>query len=196
MNNRKIVISNEQISAFAKTFTIYNAIVIGVPFMIIWGSELFDQVKSLVQVFLNDGLLSYIWIFAKIYFFIMIGLFAGMILHELIHALTFILVARKGCRAIKFGYIEKPFIPYVHLREKISIRSYRAGTVMPGLLLGIIPSIAGLWMGSAYLLLFGIVFTGAAAGDFLVLKATKGITPGHKVKDLPDQIGFEVVSPH
>lgn len=124
----------------------------------------------------------------------MFGLLIGIISHELIHALTFMLITGKGFKAIEFSFIQKPFIPYVHYKEPISILAYRIGVAMPGILLGIVPSIVGLWIGNAYLTLFGIIFTGCSAGDFLILKATKGLNNDIKIRDLADHIGFEVVS--
>ncbi len=193
MADQHIIFSKDQIRTFTKTFTMYNTVIIGLPFIIMWGSEMFEQVKGIVNLLLTDGVLAYLWEFTKMYFWIMLGLLSGIILHELIHALTFLLITGKGLKAVEFGFIEKPLIPYVHFKEQISVRAYRIGTAMPGILLGIIPSIAGLWSGSGYFLLFGIVFISAAAGDFLVIRATKGIDPRLKVRDLPDEIGFEVV---
>lgn len=193
MKNQRVIISKKQLQRFSKTVLFYNVVLVGIPFLVIWGAKTFSKVTSLVNLLLDDGVLSYLWTFLELYIWIIFALLAGIILHELLHALTFMLVTQNSHKTIEFGYIEKPFIPYVHFTEPISVRFYRIALVMPGLLLGIIPSIVGIWQGWIYFALFGIVFTCSAAGDFLVLKATLGMNTRFKIRDLPEQIGFEII---
>jgi hypothetical protein len=193
MSKLQIVFTTEEIKNFSKTFMLYNAMIVGIPFLIFWGVKSFAEVTDFVATLLEDGVLTYLWAFVKIYFWFLIALFGGMFLHELIHALTFIIIGRKSFKSIEFGFIEKPFIPYVHCKESISMWAYRFGIVMPGIVLGIIPCLIGLWQGGFFLTLFGFIFISAAAGDFILLKATKGINREKRVRDLPDQMGFKIV---
>jgi hypothetical protein len=65
---------------------------------------------------------------------------------------------------------------------------------MPGLLLGIAPSIAGVISGSAVLAAFGLLFTIAAGGDFLILWLLRGVHAGALVEDHPERAGCYVLS--
>ena len=192
MKKTHLVFSKDQIISFTKTFTIYNMLVVGVPFVILWGGGIFNEIKDLVEVLLNKGIFAYLWMFVKIYFWIITVIIGGVILHEIIHALVFMVFAKNGFESIEFGFIEKPFIPYVHCKEKLKLWEYRLGVVLPGLILGLVPCLLGLWLGNPIIIFIGIFFSSSAAGDLLLLKATKGIDPKSKIRDLPDQMGFEV----
>ena len=63
---------------------------------------------------------------------------------------------------------------------------------MPGLVLGILPATAGLLLGSGGLLVFGIVFTAAAGGDFLILWMIRNVPSNSLVEDHPTRAGCYV----
>ncbi|MCR4560145.1 MAG: DUF3267 domain-containing protein [Bacteroidales bacterium] len=64
---------------------------------------------------------------------------------------------------------------------------------MPCIVLGIIPAVAALFVGSFALLLFGIVFIGAAAGDIWVSRLLTKEKSHCMVLDSPTEIGFYVI---
>ena len=121
-------------------------------------------------------------------------LIAGIFAHELLHGLTWIAAARLKWDAIKYGFKLSALTPYAHCKEPISAKAYRWGIVAPGLILGILPFIASLWLGNAALFGFGYIFTLAAGGDFLMLWIIKDIPEQSLVKDHPDRVGCKVVS--
>jgi hypothetical protein len=121
------------------------------------------------------------------------ALVVGTIVHELIHGLAWAYFAGKPWSAIHIGFQWKTFTPYAHCREPMDIRAYRLGGVMPGLVLGIIPAVIGILTGNGWLHWFGLLFTLAAGGDFLVLWLLRGVRPGQLVEDHPTRAGCYVL---
>ena len=113
----------------------------------------------------------------------------GIAAHEFLHAFTWVKLGQKNFNLIKFGIDRKTLSPYAHLKEPVNIRIYRWGVLMPGLILGLIPVFFGFILGISPLFLFGIFFTYAAGGDFLVLWLLRKV-PGHLiVEDHPAEVG-------
>ena len=61
--------------------------------------------------------------------------------------------------------------------------------------LGLCPGIAGLISGNWLLTLWGIVFTGTAAGDVLVLWLLRRAPSGSLIQDHPEKVGCEILVP-
>lgn len=113
----------------------------------------------------------------------------GIVLHELIHGLIFGLFAKGGFRSIKFGVLWEYLTPYCHCNEPLKLKHYMIGAVMPGLLMGIFPSIVSLFNGSLMWLVLGVVFISAAAGDFMVMWVLRKENMDSLVKDHPSEPG-------
>lgn len=151
------------------TITVAAAVLFGVPFYFIWKPELaLSWQQSLLFVLL---------------------FIVGIAVHELIHGFFFGLFAGKGFKSIRFGVIWEMLTPYCHCKEPLRIKHYFLGALMPGLLLGIIPATVSLFNGSGLLLLFGIIYTGAAAGDFLIVWVLRKEQPETYVQDHPSEVG-------
>ena len=75
----------------------------------------------------------------------------GIVIHELIHGISWVIFGRKPFSAIKFGFQWKTFTPYAHLKEPVDVNAYRLGAFMPGLILGILKYILSLIVGSGAL---------------------------------------------
>ncbi len=116
-------------------------------------------------------------------------LLAGMLVHELLHGVTFSLFTEDGLKSIKFGFQWKAFAPYCHCKVPLESRHYKTALVMPGLLLGLLPSIIGLGTGSIMTFAYGWIFTLAAGGDILMLLLLKDVSPHSLVQDHPEKIG-------
>lgn len=100
---------------------------------------------------------------------VVIVLLAGIVVHELIHGATFALFAKHGFKSIKFGILLKMLTPYCHCKEPLKVKQYIVGAIMPAIILGLLPGIIAIFTGNVFLLIFAIFFTGAAAGDFMII---------------------------
>jgi len=113
----------------------------------------------------------------------------GVPLHELVHGLSWALFGRRPLRDVKFGFQLRSLTPYAHLRVPLPARAYRLGALMPALLLGFVPYLAGLALGNGWLLSFGLLYVFAAGGDLLVLWLLRDIPGGAWVEDHPSRAG-------
>jgi hypothetical protein len=118
----------------------------------------------------------------------------GNLLHEIVHALSWLVFGRVSLKDIKFGADFKSISAYAHLKTPISLRSYRISVVLPGLIVGLIPALYAMFSGSFLFLLWGVIFTISAASDYLVLKLLTGLPGNIKVSDHPEEIGCLVYS--
>jgi len=119
--------------------------------------------------------------------------FLGVVVHELIHGITWMIFGHKPFSAINFGFQWKTLTPYAHLKEPVEINAYRIGGFMPGLVLGILPYILSLLLGDSNLFWFGLVHTAAASGDWLILWLIRNVKSGMLVEDHPTNAGCYVI---
>jgi hypothetical protein len=117
----------------------------------------------------------------------------GIVIHELIHGITWAAAGRLPWSDIRFGFDPKSFTPYAHARRPIPVNAYRIGAAMPGLLTGVLPCLIALAAGSGPLMAAGLFFTFAAGGDLLVLWLSRKIAAGELVQDHPSRVGCLVV---
>jgi hypothetical protein len=71
--------------------------------------------------------------------------------------------------------------------------AYRWGTLLPGLLTGLLPAALGLATGAGAVLVLGAVLLAAAAGDALVLWAIRDVPGQARVMDHPSLPGCYVL---
>lgn len=119
----------------------------------------------------------------------LVAILAGTALHELIHGLVWAFFAEKGFRSVRFGLLLKMLTPYCHCKEPLKIKHYRLGAWMPAVLLGFVPAVAGILAGKMDLLIFGWFFTGAAAGDFLIIHLLRKEARDDYALDHPSEAG-------
>jgi hypothetical protein len=117
---------------------------------------------------------------------------AGIAIHESLHALVWAL-GGSGWRAVRFGIAPRKFMVYAHYDRPLRVRVYRWGAALPGLVMGLLPSLAGLILGSGALAGWGAVFLGFAAGDVLVLATIRGVRPPVLVLDHPTRAGCRIL---
>ncbi|RXQ87400.1 DUF3267 domain-containing protein [Ancylomarina salipaludis] len=142
------------------------------PFILIWDYATFKAGKE---------------IFSDYFLYILIG---GIIIHELLHGLTWGYFASKGLKSIKFGIRWKFLTPYCHCKEPLKVKHYKMGGAMPLIIMGIIPSIIGLIIGHGGVLIFGMLFTYAAGGDMIALYMLQKLDNNIYVSDHPNKMGF------
>ncbi len=91
-----------------------------------------------------------------------------IVVHELIHGISWAAFTEHHFGDIEFGFMKQYLTPYCACKAPLSRGQYITGALMPLLILGIIPLIAGIAAGSLPFLLIGIVMTDAAAGDIMI----------------------------
>ena len=117
----------------------------------------------------------------------------GIIIHELIHGISWVIFGRKPFSAVKFGVQWKTITPYAHLTEPVDVNAYRLGAFMPGFLLGILTYILSLLLGDGNLFWFSLVHASASGGDWLVLWLIRNVEAGKQVEDHPTNAGCYVI---
>jgi hypothetical protein len=153
-------------------------LIFGIPFISLWGLGAFKL-----------GGIQFIT--KSMSFFT--TLLIGIVLHEGIHGLFWAIYCKNGIKSIKFGVKWEYLTPYAHCKENLTVNQYKLGAAMPGILLGILPTIIAIIIGNTWLLYAGILFTGAAGGDILILWKLRKYDSNYLMKDHPDEIGFMVL---
>jgi hypothetical protein len=154
-----------------------------IPFFLIWKEKLtFLKFKNYVKDNLvNDSF--YISVS------ILIIMLLGIIIHELIHGITWSLYTKKGFKSIKFGILWKMLTPYCHCTEPLKVKEYVLGGIMPAIILGIIPALYAVVFGNIFILIFSIFFTAAAIGDFMIINLLRKENMNSLVLDHPTEAG-------
>ena len=100
-------------------------------------------------------------------FLIVLGVL--IVVHELVHGLSWAVFAEHHWKNIEFGFIRQYLTPYCTCTVPLTKGQYIFGAVMPLVVLGILPMIAGILLGSMPTLFIGIIMADAAAGDILII---------------------------
>ena len=175
---RKVVIDIVKANIFALAIMVISAIVFLVLFFIIWKEK-----KTVSELFGNFG----DWSIAFILFIV------GIVVHELIHGATWACFAKRGWKSISFSVMWKLLTPYCHCDEPMTIHSYMMGAMMPCIILGVFPAVIALFIGSLPMLVWGIIFIAAAAGDIWISLLLTKENPKSLVFDHPSEAGFYII---
>lgn len=103
------------------------------------------------------------------FFIWLVLLVAFTVVHELIHGLVWGICAPNHFKSIDFGFIKEMLTPYCTCIEPLTKGQYILGSIMPGLVLGIIPMIIAIFNGSFLCMLMGMVMVFAAGGDLTII---------------------------
>ena len=184
-NRRKVAIDLMKANIFAVVIMCVVGIVLVALFFLIWHdrrpiSGLLGNTSTNIVLFL--------------------GLIVGIAVHELIHGITWACYAQRGWKSISFGVIWKLLTPYCHCEltpychcdEPMRIRPYQLACLMPCFVLGVIPSVFALFIGNLPLLLWGIFFIAAAAGDIWMAWLLTKENSNSLVLDHPSEAGFYI----
>jgi Putative zincin peptidase len=166
-----------KVNLYAVLYAMPFVALVAVPYYLIWGNN-FNKTPSLT--FYAWGALIVI---------------SGIVIHELIHGLTWSLFAKEGIKSIKFGIIWKALMPYCNCKEPLPVGGYMVGGVMPAVILGFIPAIIALLTGNHSLFSLAIIFILSAGGDFMMLDILRKEPKDNFVLDHPTKVGCYIYLP-
>ena len=176
----KLTIDLVWANVFGVLILIPIGLLFGLPFYFIWKPQL--DIKQYLD---SAGPLG-----AGLGFLLIFGiLILGIVLHELIHGIIWAKFAKEGFKSIKFGVLWEMLTPYCHCKEALTVRQYIIGAIAPAIILGIIPAIIAIMTGNLGLLIFGMLFTMAAGGDFLIINLIRKESSSDLVQDHPSEAG-------
>jgi hypothetical protein len=166
-------------NGYALALTAPVLLALGGAFVLAWGGEA-----------LWGGVLAF---FAPAVFFP--ALVLGILAHEGLHGLAWRRAARLPPGSVMYGFQWKTITPYAHAKVPMAARAYRIGAAVPGIALGIFPTLLGIATGHGALAVFGLFFTLAAGGDAAILWLLRGVPAATPVMDHPSRAGCYVVAP-
>ena len=105
--------------------------------------------------------LGFIW-FLLLYF-------ALIVVHELVHGITWGIFAAHHFKDIEFGVMWQLLTPYCTCTVPLAKGQYFLGALMPLIALGIIPTAIAIACGSLFWLIIGLVMILSAGGDVLIV---------------------------
>jgi hypothetical protein len=185
MRRRKMTIDIFKANKVAFWVFLGAFVLFGGLFFLVWGWD------YIVQEFTaRYGGDAPSWRFLVDWVIIMGIMVAGIVVHELIHGITWACYAKRGFHAISYGVIWKMLTPYTHCDEPMHIRPYVVACLMPLIILGIIPSVIAIIIGWIPLLAFGIFFIAGAMGDVLIVWMLRKENPQYLVLDHPSEAGY------
>ena len=96
-----------------------------------------------------------------------LALALSVAVHELLHLAGYVWLGGAPVGAVHLEW--RGVVIVARCDVPLTARSYRQAVALPGLLLGVVPTIAGLASGIAWVTLYGAVMLGASVGDMGVL---------------------------
>lgn len=118
----------------------------------------------------------------------------SILVHEALHGIGYVWFGRLPWSAVQFGFHWRALAPYARCKEQLSAIAYRGAIFLPGLMLGVIPSILGVIFGLGWLSLYGVLMLIAAGGDFLILWVIRRVAAKAQVLDHPTRLGCWVMT--
>lgn len=154
--------------------------VILIPFSIRWGWDALFTWRQEMNLSVVATLAIFILAFA-----------VSVVVHELLHALGWMIAGRIGWRQMEFGV--NMLTPYAHTSLAMPARAYRIGAALPSVLLGMIPGLIAIVIGSGWLALYGAIMLMSAVGDLMVLWLLRDVPGDAMVLDHPSKAGCQVI---
>lgn len=99
---------------------------------------------------------------------ILVLLFVLIVAHELIHGITWSLFTSRHWKSISFGFIAQYMTPYCSCDEPLKKGHYLAGSLMPTIVLGVIPALVAALIGSRLLFVIAAVMILSGGGDLTI----------------------------
>lgn len=128
----------------------------------------------------------------------LLGLFAlllgGLLLRDVVQMIAYRWIGRVPRGATHFAGGQAALGPRVQCDMPVSARAYRAIVLLPGLLLGVLPGIAGVMTGSWLLVVWGLWMIVVSGSAWAALWAMRGLPAHTPVRAHPHRPGCEVLS--
>ena len=99
----------------------------------------------------------------------LLALLVLVVVHELIHGLTWGICSQNHFKDIEFGFMKEYLTPYCTCSVPLGKGQYVLGALMPLITLGIIPAVIAIITGWFPLLFLSIVMILAAGGDVMIV---------------------------
>lgn len=177
-HKEQLTIDLVKANVFAILLMIPTVLIFGLPYFLIWGFDLSDF-RSITKI-LSPELTG---------FGFLLVFTLGIVFHELIHGIVWSRFTSDGFKSIRFGVLWKMLTPYCHCKEPLKVKEYIIGAFMPAIILGFIPGIIAITIGNFGLLIFGIIFSTTASGDFMIINLLKNEEKDDYVQDHPSEAG-------
>ncbi|HEU5170913.1 MAG TPA: DUF3267 domain-containing protein [Gemmatimonadales bacterium] len=168
--------------AFATVAAIASALV---PLaLLLWLHHRLNGAGSVLAAM--DAFLGHTWLWIG-------ALVVGVAGHELLHGLAWAAASGQPLRVIRFGVNWRALAPHARCTVPLPASAYRFGAAAPGVVLGIIPALAGSSTGHGGVAAFGWFMTLAAGGDFVVLWLIRNLPGSTMLQDHPTRAGCVVL---
>ncbi len=161
-----------------------------IPFLVVWFKPFSERFISFFQaVFSRGGF----YVIRPYLIWGTISILIGIVVHEMLHGLGWVFFAKRKFRSLNFGIMMPEMAPYAHCREPLPVYGYRVGILLPGIVLGFLPAVYGIVTGSFSWLCYGILFTWAASGDFIMYWQIRKLKADTMIMDHPEKLGCIVL---
>lgn len=155
-------------AAFANFVAIFSA----VPFIVVLVG-LFYLLNPETGWMIGGGM-------KELYSFLLVFMLL-IVVHELIHGITWGCCAKSKFKAIAFGFIWQYLTPYCTCKEPLKKYQMVLGALMPSIVLGILPGIVAAVIGSVGTLYMGCLLLVGGGADIMI--AIKILLHKSKTKD-------------
>ena len=117
----------------------------------------------------------------------------SIVAHEGLHWVGYASFGHLPWRSVRFGFSVRSLAAYVHSDSPVTMSAYRRLTVLPGIVLGVIPSCIGIGWNVGWMTLYGFLMLISAGGDFAILWKIRELSPSALVLDHPSRAGCWVL---
>ncbi len=159
-------------------YAILFIIVLAIPTLLLFGSFniVIDGFESLVPAFLY-----------------MIAFLVFVVIHELLHGISFILFGKVKIKEVKFGLVLKSGMAYCISTVPVPIKAARISLMMPVYAVCIPLYIVGILLNSVGLALLAIFFLSGSIADFYYMWISRKVEKElYMFEEMPVESGYEI----
>ncbi|MFP7170684.1 DUF3267 domain-containing protein [Terribacillus sp. 7520-G] len=114
----------------------------------------------------------------------------GIILHELLHGVGFVVFGHVKPNQVKYGFSMKDGAAYAHCMTPITLRAYRMALLLPVILTGLVPLLFSYMTGNGILLTVSVILTAGGVGDWIIFRSLTKYEARQFVMDHPTEVGY------